>query len=209
MVTIVLMLLLMALLLPALRHVRQATQSATCQSHLREMGMATWLYGRQHYGAFPPLAFEVRSLPRLPDQAVARAFEVRLTPRTLPASGLSFFEPPHLQCPSDDEPGAIPVRANGQRQWDVSYGYNAVLLRDRLTQEQVNDDRAIFYDGTMGRTPARPRGAPGRHADGHVFAQRTLLPRHADRFNVLFADQSVGARQQPATPMFDPPPGQR
>ena len=189
------MLLLMALLLPALRHARQAAAASACGKHLRQNAMASWVYANAHNGQFPPLVLEIDALPPLPDQAADRAFEVRIRARSMQASGLNVFEQENLVCPSDDERPTIPVFRGAGPPEDLpfSYGYNAVLLRDRVTYEQAEaNDQAIFFDGHLGGGSEAPgRSVQGRHASGQAFAEQASIGRHSGQINVLFADQRV------------------
>ena len=194
-VSIVIMVLLMALLLPALRHARQAAAASACGNHLRQNAMAAWVYANAHNGQFPPLVLEIDALPPLPDQAADRAFEVRIRARSMRASGLKVFEEEKLVCPSDDERPTIPVRRGEGPPEDLpfSYGYNAVLLRDRVTYEQAeSSDQAIFFDGHLsGGSDVPEQGVQGQHQGGQAFAERASIARHAGQINVLFADQRV------------------
>jgi prepilin-type N-terminal cleavage/methylation domain-containing protein len=126
-IVLAVLILLAAILFPVIAPLREATQNATCQSHLRQLGAAVRLYAQDYDGHFPFGG----SRPNFGDGEVGTWDWQNTIARYLKGSAISKRK--IYRCPSStdlDEDPQDPTRW----EWDrnpVSYLYNNELARNR------------------------------------------------------------------------------
>jgi prepilin-type processing-associated H-X9-DG protein/prepilin-type N-terminal cleavage/methylation domain-containing protein len=146
-IVLAVLILLAAILFPVIAPLREATQNATCQSHLRQLGAAVRLYAQEYDGHFPFGG----SRPNFGDGEVGTWDWQNTIARYLKGSAISKRK--IYRCPSStdlDEDPQDPTRW----EWDrnpVSYLYNNELARNRqpVTESAVKAPSAcwLLLDG--------------------------------------------------------------
>ena len=121
-VTIAILAILVAILVPALRKLRESSQHLVCTNNLTAIGWDTRGYSDQNAGRFPRwvYAFEAGKSGRI---------VVQFKPKKAVVAGLNTYEPDVLVCPSDSSPSVLSVKGAGGTtgQREVSYGFNIDL----------------------------------------------------------------------------------
>lgn len=192
--------LLMALLLPALGGARRSARALTCQSNLRQLGLATRMY-LDDQGEQEQRFLDLR--PRSPNIA-DRWYAMVLLGDYLGGN----TESPVFHCPSAI--GKTSVRLPMNR-WTMARSGSVHVYDfdhdqfDEYTEYWFNDSVATTYGelfGPRARNANKPLGVSGQdllrleHADSIVWAADAIdwIPRHSNTSNMLMGDQSLQVR---------------
>ncbi len=103
--------LLISVLLPALQKARQAAYAVQCQSNMRQVGMAMFMYANDNGGVIVPAGIKYKNVTGAPENdanpATGATFDTLLKRYTRPAAPGSYIFPrdytrtPILQCSGD------------------------------------------------------------------------------------------------------------
>ncbi len=200
-VTIAIIGLLIAVLVPALFQSREAARRVWCMSNLRQIGLSTVMYTNETRGLLPPLVFVWEPGPggpmNNPNQGQGQGgntYLVHVEPKFSHLSGLSLYFPVVLQCPTDTFLGEVPVlMEDGELvYWPVSYGYNLHLAIEEVNFKELKypSSTVVFYDGTLNQLPDGD-SVQGSVKSAWEWVEKTKIPRHNNFLNVLMADTHV------------------
>ncbi|MBN4061141.1 type II secretion system protein, partial [bacterium AH-315-I18] len=186
-VSMSIIMLLIATLLPALSQVRRASKRAVCMTHEFELGKFIERSAQEHNGYFPMfqynLAYDAQSLI------------VSTTTRDFREAGMDYFADAQVLCPSDDQPGNISF-LNAQNQVQIqamSYGMNIDLLVQNVRIYDLRDaSRTItMYDGSMSGPADGGKSIEGVYTGSFDMIDYARTNRHYKETNVLYADGHV------------------
>jgi len=205
-VVISVIVLLMAILLPALQQVRNQARAIACQSNLRQWGTILALYVEDNQGRFP------HTLGRW---LLGRSLREKRRP-ILKGRDIKDI----LCCPmavrpqvKREDPNDLRVYDHTFRAWEgkyfdvtfrSSYGFNQHLLNGRVGRYDPNDYRGTHVFSLRGRAnipvlldSTRPEGVgldpwpPRRSQGGLSMVWPFCINRHNGHVNGLFLDWSV------------------
>jgi prepilin-type processing-associated H-X9-DG protein/prepilin-type N-terminal cleavage/methylation domain-containing protein len=206
-VTISIVGLLAAMLLPALRHARESARAATCGSNLRQIGMATQMY-LDDYGRYFTYYADVGA-----DRLWYFGLESPYVPLGVAAPGARHIDLtkaklyPYLQklhgievCPSYDY--RSPKWRQKFDQITYGYGFNIYGLTTNRVGKTPGDVRnpsriLCFADTAQVNTIQSPASASNPMMEESYFVEYSNLSiptthfRHNGRANVLFCDGHV------------------
>lgn len=173
----VILLILIALLLPAVQQAREASPRATCKSHLRQIGLALYNY-HDAYGSFPPawttdadgrplLSWRVLLLPYLDQLSLYEEFDL-----TEPWDG------PHnrellRRIPS---PYACPSSVSDEEGGETATSYVAVM--EKGPRGQVHPPAAFPISETAHRNPCSSSNATRTFPGPNRATCRWMKPSH-------------------------------
>lgn len=201
-VAISLILLLLAIVLPALGWAREAARQAACNSNLLQIGTFTALHCEENRGYFPDLIF---------DKAAGKSGNIVILhqPPWAKTRGWQAYPPEAMICPNDESPQVVEYfDADGAlAELATSYGYNIALTlgnpQPRMQSLRQPAATVLFYDGDLlaptngnGQGQGQGQGQGAYHGNAFDWANDTAKPRHYNAPNVLFAD---GHTEQVAT----------
>ena len=182
---------LLTLLLPALGRTKEAAKNVKCMSNLHQAGLQTQDYVGQHEQLFPEFFYTFPA-------GNSGNIVVAIMPRFARVAGWDVYHPGLLVCPADDELATVPVRQddNSIKDRPVSYGYNIGLPLAKVRRDQMWEPATtvVFYDGAMSHT--RNGGKfQGAFKSPTEYMSQTLVRRHGEYANVVYADWHVDAVQ--------------
>lgn len=114
---------LIGILLPVFASAREAARRAACMSNLRQVGMGTQGYVDDNDGRYPQFFFSF-------SPGNSGNLVILVQPKKAASSGFSHYDDRILTCPSDDNPGTVPVLQDNGSTVDkqVSMGVNIDML---------------------------------------------------------------------------------
>lgn len=208
---------LAAILLPAVRIVRETARQSTCAAQLRQLGIALLLYADQNEGILPPRYISNADLPAewladplyssgstavwthprligstmdeiydlVDGQAVAGRRSIFRCPSTSlavtnPNYGFSALASPDIWTPWGSWQGRIPMNRYRQR--------SLVALLSETSEPR--------WELSPGNLQSGPADSSIGWAAGQL-APFTLIRRHNDGVNLLFADGHTGYSRNP------------
>ncbi len=183
-VVIAIIAILASLLLPAVSKAKAMAINVTCQTNMRQIGMAVRMYANENEGSFPDVSitYPITSIRRWRDY---------LAPHM---DGTVAEDTPVFHCPADDLYPS-PTAAAGGVIWQhfASYLANEHVTsrvynsyQERRLDEVSNASSIVFcFDGLL---------VSGRHAINTWMAAdpQYYAFRHLDGYNLLFVDGGVG-----------------
>ena len=205
-VTLAMLVLVLVLVLPMLRDIRQKENSTQCLVNLRENGLATLAYTQENDGRFPPFGFDLA----INDQGTLQADVVT---RSRQATGLNQYQDDNLLCPSDGDKGQLCLsegeKKKSTNKLTISYGYNIDLIARPRTLDSLESPAtsAVLYDGSMAGDCGSGKDVRGSYQGTFAFAQHASDPRHAGQINLVYADWhtvSVEALSRRSIELGDP-----
>lgn len=181
--------LLMAILLPALQRAKEAARHVHCMSNIRQVGLITQTYVNDFGGQFPPFFYSF-------SPGNSGNLVVLIVPRKAAAAGFDQYHDGILVCPSDLEPGTVPVQEpdNTIVRHPVSYGLNLDLLVKGTRQPNLYHPAsvALMFDGSMSGAGQGGHNIQGSYRGSREFIARSMILRHFQRkANVVFVDWHV------------------
>ncbi|MBN8524496.1 MAG: type II secretion system protein [Planctomycetes bacterium] len=208
---------LAATLLPAVRVVRETARQSACASQMRQIGLGLMLYADENDGFLPPRYISNADLPAswlgdalysgggtavwthprligstmedaydlVDGQAVAGSRSLFRCPSTSltvtnPNYGFSALASPDIWTPWGSWHGRVPMQR--------------YLLRSLVAL--VSETSEPRWEVTPGNLQSGPAGASIGWAAGQI-APFTLIRRHQDGVNLIFADGRVGYSRDP------------
>jgi prepilin-type processing-associated H-X9-DG protein/prepilin-type N-terminal cleavage/methylation domain-containing protein len=215
-VTIGLIALLIALLMPALNVARQAAKSVQCLSNLRQLALAAHSYAAENRGYYPPAQYS-RTGPE-----GTTYFNWDFTTVIDAATGSSRVVPGLLwggqtdarvlQCPSYDRSYSVydPYTGYNYNTSYIGHGENeAIEAPAKVNQVKAPQRCALFGDAEYqygaNKYMRAPLPSPGDATFGYRWAG-TQGFRHRGRANVVFADGHGESLKKRFTAGFVLPP---
>jgi len=184
---------LVSLLFPCLRNANDLARQAVCMTQLHAIGKCTDMYVQGHQWQIPDFVFSF-------GPGKSGTIVILVVPKRAATSGWNAYPEEVFVCPSDDEPGTVPVRQKDDSiaSMPMSYGLNIDFCVQDLLYTDIKgspSELAFFYDGSMSG-----KGGGGKNIQGHYhgsleFAEEAVTYRHPnDSASVLFFDWHVEAR---------------
>jgi prepilin-type processing-associated H-X9-DG protein len=152
-VSMSLIMLLVALLLPVFAHTRESARRTACQSNLSQLVTATHLYAQDNNGLFPPNPDDLRWVTTV--EPYVKNYQV-------------------LRCPSEPNSSAARYgagRVTGTNLWGTSYRYEGGLANDSPGNTPLGWDWMAWHDGGLNVV----------FVDGHVEWMRDAPPFNQGR----------------------------
>ena len=186
-VSMSIIMLLIATLLPALSQARQASKRALCMTHQYDLGKFIERSTQEHNGYFPTFQYSFTY--------DAQSLIVSTITRDFREAGMDYFADAQFICPSDEQPGNISF-LNAQNQVEVqamSYGMNIDLLVQNVRIYDLKDaSRTItMYDGSMSGPADGGKNIEGSYTGSFDMIDYARINRHYKETNVLYADGHV------------------
>jgi len=189
---------LVALLLPSLRHARRAAQNSVNIQQLHQLGVFAQQYAVDHRGAYPPLFYSY---------ATAGTLDVTIVARTREQAGITDIDVDVFRNPLDADPGHVIMQSSsGQEQLAMSYGFNINLpVGGHSGMDLPNPTRTVlFHDGSMSGAGMGGHAVSGVYPDTYAFVQHALQSRYQGVYYAVFADGHVAPFEQLTLDMLGP-----
>jgi prepilin-type N-terminal cleavage/methylation domain-containing protein/prepilin-type processing-associated H-X9-DG protein len=193
-VTIAIIAVMMAILLPTLSVARESSRTVQCIANLRQLGLAAQFYTTQFRGSFP-IAY---------DGTASWDFRITTDPATgapKPVPGILWWSTSPMkiqQCPSFDGRSNTPHDPYTGYNYNVSFiGHGvgeAIQAPARLSQVKRPSQTALFGDGAWRNGANKYMRAPFPNPGDATFIGRfagTQGFRHRKSTNVCFVDGHV------------------
>ena len=200
-VVICVLAILLALLMPAFKSLRDAGSNAKCVSNLRQIGAATLAYSSEHDGQLLPSPFWYRqdsvtsTLPGFSQSGIVEYFGL-----SAPFSGVATYRDTVLTCPAFKQkfPTLFPS------QWNRSYSVNKYAHLFDPNSQQAGTSNTPLFPGNI-RNIRKPSvmwmymDGAGSVSGGFVFTYLTsghftyVGSPHQNRQNTVFFDGHVEA----------------
>lgn len=177
-IVVVIIALLAALLFPVFNSVRSAGRITTCQSNLRQIGMAMQLYQNDYNRFYPDL--------RTPPPGCSWSSNIAHYTKgdavfTCPEAPNKVFQ---SGCPSVKREGDVTTSFRGGYSFDVPYGPTQLSeLRIKMPSQMIS-----VIDGDGDKVSAPLESGPLSRAD---LENMVVALRHKDGANALFVDGHV------------------
>ena len=181
-VVIAIIAILAAILFPVFARARESARRASCQSNLKQIGLAMMQYTQDYDEKYLPYQVEASSTDSDGKPGLGETFVSVLQPYI---KNTQVFICPSATGTTVTEPGTTP----GDHNWQVvagtdwhksstgSYGMNSLLEGESMASVQSPATRPAFFDSTWFTTAAPTYGTTNdpiveasRHFDGAVFA---------------------------------------
>ncbi|MBL4700933.1 MAG: hypothetical protein JKX85_06730, partial [Phycisphaeraceae bacterium] len=185
-VSLAIMMLMIATVLPALKHAKELSLRTVCTAHERGQGQFLERYNQDYNGSFPYFQYAV-SVDR-------SSLVVGTQSRSLIDSGLGYFQQQVMICPVDQYMGNVRYLESGAlRTIPVSFAFNIDLLvqQQRVHYLQNPSQIVSLYDGSMSGHADEGFNIEGYYAGSYDVIEYARLNRHLNQVNVLYLDGHV------------------
>jgi len=193
-VSISIIALLMAIILPVMGKARDAAKRVTCMSQMHQIGLITQAYCDDNYGQFPDFFYSFSA-------GKSGNLIILVKPKKAATNGFGQYQPTDmLICPADEDPATVSVLQNDDSIKDlpVSYAFNIDLnIKNTLLDGiQRPSDIATFYEGSMGGSGNGKKNIQGVYKGTEDFIDNSLDTRHSNVANIVFADWHVASQEE-------------
>lgn len=210
-VVIAVILVFLAVLLPALSNAREYGRRTACMSNLRQLALGSILYGSENRQAFPRFPAAVAIPQGVGGGQGAGQYKIDIDQYDASFLGYIGADERLFRCPTDWTP--VQVTVDGlAAPMPLSYGYNFLLALFDLRMNKVTlVSTMLFFDGAP---PAKggtlgggwwlddPDSQKGNNLDRFQIMNPLVL-RHSSWGNVCFADGHVERRRDlPANALY-------
>jgi prepilin-type N-terminal cleavage/methylation domain-containing protein/prepilin-type processing-associated H-X9-DG protein len=200
-VVIAIIAILAAMLLPALSRARENAKSAACANHLKQLGLAVWMYAAE-FEVYPPgytgpSDFTFFLSPYLGATALTygeedkRSRVVECPSRTIRASSLTATYAAHPRVMVHTAYGETPLKVAAlRRPTEILIVADAMQFPNGSALATLVDTAGISTDGLA--VNAENAVPVGLDMDGVTTGVGDVRYRHGVRANLLFGDGHVG-----------------